>query len=91
MVLSVIAEYSGEVVVNCIHNPTPDRLVREPEIAPHMLDKSTPDGSCLFNALSKELTGTECNSYALRQAICNFMLEPVNEPHFSGNIGMPID
>ena len=63
MVLSVITEYSGEVVVNCIHNPTPDRLVAEPEIAPHMLDKSTPNGSCLFNALSKELTGTEHNHY----------------------------
>ena len=35
MVLSVITEYSGEAVVNCIHNPT---LVAEPEIAPHMLD-----------------------------------------------------
>ena len=69
MVLSVITEYSGEVVVNCIHNPTPDRLVAEPEIAPHMLDKSTPNGSCLFNTLSKELTGTECNHYALKATI----------------------
>ena len=91
MVLSVITEYSGEVVVNCIHNPTPDRLVAEPEVAPHMLDKSTPNGSCLFNALSKELTGTECNHYALRQAICNFMLEPINEPHFSAHCAMPIE
>ena len=91
MVLSVITEYSGEVVVNCIHNPTPDRLVAEPEIAPHMLDKSTPNGSCLFNALSKELTGTERNHYALRQAICNFMLEPVNEPHFSAHCAMPVE
>ena len=91
MVLSVITEYSGEVVVNCIHNPTPDRLVAEPEIAPHMLDKSTPNGSCLFNALSKELTGTERNHYALRQAICNFMLEPINEPHFSAHCAMPVE
>lgn len=91
MVLSVITEYSGEVVVNHIHNPTPDRLVMEPEIAPHMLDKSTPDGSCLFNALSKELTGTERNHYALRIAILQFMLEPVNEPHFSAHCGMPVE
>ena len=73
-VLSVIAEYSGEAVDNCIHHPDPDRLVVEPEIAPHLLDKSTPDGSCLFNALSKELTGTERNHYALRSALLHFML-----------------
>ena len=90
MVLSVIAEYSGEVVDNRIHNPTPDVLVEEPEIAPHMLDKSTPNGSCLFNALSKELTGTERNHYALRIAILQFMLEPANEPHFSAHCGMPM-
>ena len=81
MVLSVITEHSGE----------PDRLVTEPEIAPHMLDKSTPNGSCLFNALSKELTGTKRNHYALRQAICNFMLEPINEPHFSAHCAMPVE
>ena len=81
MALLVITEYSGEVVVNCIHNPTPDRLVAEPEIAPHMLDKSTPNGSCLFNALSKALTGTERNHYALRQAIFTFMLGPLTLVH----------
>ena len=90
-VLSVIAEYSGEIVDNCIHHPDPDILVGEPEIAPHLLDKSTPDGSCLFNALSKELTGTERNHYALRIALLQFMLEPVNEHYFRAHCLMPVD
>lgn len=44
------------------------------EISPHIRYSVVGDGNCLFRALSKAITGTEDNHYALRLAIINYML-----------------
>ena len=45
----------------------------------HIRDAVRGDGHCLFQALSKELTGTEDNHLLVHQAITSFMVVPENE------------
>ena len=52
------------------------------DIAPHIRDSVRPDGNCLFRAFSKEITGTESNHQAVRQAIVNFMMHKDNAYSF---------
>ena len=58
--------------INIVTNPT-IRKVRCAEIAPHVRDRIVGDGHCFFRTLSKEITGTEINHKAVRQALVNFM------------------
>ena len=52
------------------------------DIEPHIRDRVQGDDNCLFRAFSKEVTGTECNHRAVRQAILNFMTHKDNAYSF---------
>ena len=52
------------------------------DIEPHIRDRVRGDDNCLFRALSKEVTGTESNHQAVRQAIVNFMTHKDNAYRF---------
>ena len=52
------------------------------DIEPHIRDRVQGDGNCLFRAFSKEVTGTESNHRAVRQAILNFMTHKDNAYSF---------
>ena len=66
----VIAEWFGDVVTVSY-----EKICKTPckSIDPHVRDKIEGDGNCLFRAFSKEITGTESNHRAVRQAIVKFM------------------
>lgn len=49
------------------------RKVRCAEIHPHIRNKVVGDGHCLFQAFSKEISGTEDNHAIFRKAIVNFI------------------
>ena len=69
----VIAKWSN---VSLIIWSEPVEVVEGPEIAPHTGDTIEGDGNCLFRAISKEVTGTQKNHEAVRDAIVNFMVAP---------------
>ena len=52
------------------------------DIEPHIRDRVWGDDNCLFRAFSKEVTGTESNHRAVRQAIVNFMTHKDNAYRF---------
>ena len=52
------------------------------DIEPHVRDRVWGDDNCLFRAFSKEVTGTESNHRAFRQAIVNFMTHKDNAYRF---------
>ena len=52
------------------------------DIEPHIRDRVQGDDNCLFRAFSKEVTGTESNHRAVRQAILNFMTHKDNAYSF---------
>lgn len=70
---NVIYRYSGVSLVQC------QELVEQvpcSELLPHIGDQVIGDGACLFRAISKSITGTQDNHYALRLAVVNFMVHP---------------
>ena len=56
--------------MNKINNPDPIQPIECEDIIPHTRDEvSGKNGSCLFAALAKEITGTERNHRSVRLAI----------------------
>ena len=48
------------------------------EIAPHIRDEIVGDGACFYRSITKAITGTEDNHFAVRMSLINFMLHPDN-------------
>ena len=73
--VAMISKYSGLLVFE-----RNDSLKEIPcsEIAPHIRDVIIGDGACFFRAISKAITGTENNHFAIRKSLVNFMLDPAN-------------
>ena len=57
--IQILIAYSHRTVRNNLSTPAWVRPVCCDEIAPHICDRVLGDGSCLFRAISKEITGTE--------------------------------
>ena len=54
---------------------SPDRVHPLPcyEIALHIRTRVVGDGNCLFRAVSRHVTGTESNHYAVRKAVVQLL------------------
>ena len=73
--VAIISKLSGIAVVERV-----DAVKQVPcrEIAPHIRDEIVGDGACLYRSISKAITGTEDNHFAVRMSLINFMLHPDN-------------
>uniref|UniRef100_A0A1X7UAE7 OTU domain-containing protein n=1 Tax=Amphimedon queenslandica TaxID=400682 RepID=A0A1X7UAE7_AMPQE len=48
------------------------------EIATHIWDEIVGDGACFYRTISKAITATEDNHFAVRMSLIHFMLYPAN-------------
>ena len=73
--VAIISKLSGIAVVERV-----DAVKQVPcrEIAPHIRDEIVGDGACFYRSISKAITGTEDNHFAVRLSLINFMLHPDN-------------
>jgi len=71
--IQILIAYSDTTVHNNLSTPAWVRPVCCDEIAPHICDRVLGDGSCLFRAISKEITGTEGNHIAVRHAALQYL------------------
>ena len=73
--VAIISKLSGVTVVERV-----DAVKQVPcrEIAPHIRDEIVGDGACFYRSISKAITGTEDNHFAVRMSLINFMLDPAN-------------
>uniref|UniRef100_A0A1X7SMN6 OTU domain-containing protein n=1 Tax=Amphimedon queenslandica TaxID=400682 RepID=A0A1X7SMN6_AMPQE len=71
--VAIISKLSGIAVVQHV-----DAVKQLPcrEIAPHIRDEIVGDGACFYRTISKAITGTEDNHFAVRMSLINFMLDP---------------
>ena len=60
-------------VVDKVSSPNRVRSLQCNEISPHIRVRVQGDGNCLFRAISKHVTGTESNHYAVRKAAVNYL------------------
>ena len=67
--MQVLCEHSQMQIIDCLCNPNSERELHCREIAPHTRLCVGADGNCLFRAFSRQLTGTEGNHEAIRQAL----------------------
>ena len=59
-------------VVDKVSTPDCVRPLQCDEIAPHIRARVQGDGNCLFRAISRHVTGTESNHYAVRRAAIQY-------------------
>ena len=71
--IQILIAYSDRTVRNNLSMPAWVRPVCCDEIAPHICDRVLGDGSCLFHAISKEITGTEGNHIVVRHAVLQYL------------------
>uniref|UniRef100_A0A1X7SST5 OTU domain-containing protein n=1 Tax=Amphimedon queenslandica TaxID=400682 RepID=A0A1X7SST5_AMPQE len=73
--VAIISKLSGIAVVQHV-----DAVKQVPcrEIAPHIREEIVGDGACFYRTISKAITGTEDNHFAVRMSLINFMLDPAN-------------
>ena len=62
-------------MVDKVSSPDRVRPLRCDEISPHVHMRVQGDGNCLFCAISRHVTGTESNHYAVRKAMVKFLQE----------------
>ena len=73
--VAIISKFSG---MNVVERKDPVTRIPCSEIAPHIRDEIVGDGACFFRTLSKAITGTQANHYAVRVSLLKFMLHPEN-------------
>uniref|UniRef100_A0A1X7V5W8 OTU domain-containing protein n=1 Tax=Amphimedon queenslandica TaxID=400682 RepID=A0A1X7V5W8_AMPQE len=73
--VAIISKFSS---MNVVERKNPLKQIPCSEIAPHIRDEIVGDKACFFRTLSKAITGTEANHYAVRVSLINFMLHPEN-------------
>ena len=69
-------KYSADAqmqIIDRLSNPNSERELRCREIASHTRLCGGADGNCLFCAFSRQLTGTEDNHEAIRQALVAYL------------------
>ena len=71
--ICVLSHYSDMSVVDKVSSPQCVRPLQCNEISPHIRVRVQGDGNCLFRAISRHVTGTECNHYAIRKATINYL------------------
>ena len=71
--ICVLSRYSKMSVVDKVSTPDRVRPLQCDEIAPHIRARVQGDGNCLFRAISRHLTGTESNHYAVRRAAIQYL------------------
>ena len=71
--ICVLSQYSEMSVVDKVSSPDRVRSLQCNEISPHIRVRVQGDGNCLFRAISRHVTGTECNHYAVRKAAVNYL------------------
>ena len=69
----VLSQYSRMSVVDKVSSPDRVRPLYCNEISPHIRVRVQGDGNCLFRAISRHVTGTESNHYAVRKAVVNYL------------------
>ena len=69
----VLSQYSRMSVVDKVSSPDRVRSLQCDEISPHIRVRVQGDGNCLFRAISRHVTGTEFNHYAVRKAVVNYL------------------
>uniref|UniRef100_A0A1X7SZX1 OTU domain-containing protein n=1 Tax=Amphimedon queenslandica TaxID=400682 RepID=A0A1X7SZX1_AMPQE len=79
--VAIISKLSGITVVQRVDAV---KQVSCREIAPHIRDEIVRNGACFYRTISKAITGTEDNHFAVRMSLINFMLDPANVLAFSG-------
>ena len=60
-------------VVDKVSSPDRVRSLQCDEISPYICMRVQGDGNCLFRAISRHVTGTEFNHYAVRKAVVNYL------------------
>uniref|UniRef100_A0A1X7V9K4 OTU domain-containing protein n=1 Tax=Amphimedon queenslandica TaxID=400682 RepID=A0A1X7V9K4_AMPQE len=73
--VAILSNFSG---MNVVERKDPVKRIPCSEIAPHICDEIVGDGACFFKTLSKAITGTEANHYAVRVSLTLFILHPEN-------------
>ena len=71
--ICVLSQYSDMSVVDKVSSPDRVRSLQCNEISPHIRVRVQGDGNCLFRAISRHVTGTESNHYAVRKAAINYL------------------
>ena len=71
--ICVLSQYSEMSVVDKVSSPDRVRSLQCNEISPHIRVRVQGDGNCLFRAISRHVTGTESNHYAVRKAAVNYL------------------
>ena len=90
--ISVLSEYSQMHLVDKVSSP--DRLcpLQCDAIAPHVRMRVLGDGNCLFRAISRHVTGTESNHYAVYKATVNYLRRnPVLIEYVFAGVNSPLD
>ena len=88
--ISILSQYSKMSVVDKVSSPDCVRPLPCNEIAPHIRMRVLGDGNCLFRAVSRHVTGTESNHYAVRKAAVQFLREhPSLIEYISGGADPP--
>jgi hypothetical protein len=90
--ISVLSEYSQMHLVDKVSSPDRLRPLQCDEIAPHVRMRVLGDGNCLFRAISRHVTGTESNHYAVRKATVNYLRRnPVLIEYVLAGVDAPLD
>ena len=71
--ICVLSQYSEMSVVDKVSSPDRVRSLQCNEISPHIRVRVQGDGNCFLRAISRHVTGTESNQYAVRKAAINYL------------------
>ena len=82
--VALISKFSG---IQVVQRKDPVKQIPCSEIAPHIRDEIIGDGACFFRTISKAITGTEDNHFAIRMSLLKFMLDPANVLAFGRFLG----
>ena len=90
--ISILSEYSQMHLVAKVSSLDCLRPLQCDEIAPHVRMRVLGDGNCLFCAISRHVTGTESNHYAIRKATVNYLHQnPVLIEYVLAGVDAPLD
>ena len=90
--ISVLSQYSKMCVVDKLSSPDRLRPLQCDEISPHVRVRVLGDGNCLFRAVSRHVTGTECNHNAVRKATVKYLQQnPMLIEYLLIGVDAPLD